>query len=96
MTRHTDQLEIDHSAPQEDFGALLQPNATEKTRTISCETGPANPRRFRWKALNGIRIFVTGNYFPVLRDVLTSIAGDSQRVMLGNQSISRLTNLLKC
>ncbi|RCN45055.1 hypothetical protein ANCCAN_08920, partial [Ancylostoma caninum] len=49
-----------------------------------------------FRALSGVRIFVTGNYFPVLRDVLTSIAGDSQRVMLGNQSITRLTNLLKC
>ncbi|CAJ0609641.1 unnamed protein product [Cylicocyclus nassatus] len=48
------------------------------------------------RAVAGIRVFVAGNYTPVLLDVLTSITGDSTRVLVGKKSIPQLVKLLQC
>ncbi|KJH41902.1 hypothetical protein DICVIV_12117 [Dictyocaulus viviparus] len=48
------------------------------------------------RKLPNIRVLVVGNYSPVVKKVLDDIAGDSNNVLLGNQSVQRLLNLLKC
>lgn len=43
-----------------------------------------------------IRVLVTGNYSPVVKEVLNSIAGDPLNVLLGSRSTQQLLNLLNC
>ncbi|KAE9412978.1 hypothetical protein Angca_005436, partial [Angiostrongylus cantonensis] len=50
----------------------------------------------RLRALSDIRVLVTGNYSPVVMEVLGDIAGDDEHILLGNPSIQRLLDLLKC
>ncbi|VDL69376.1 unnamed protein product [Nippostrongylus brasiliensis] len=44
----------------------------------------------------GVRVLVTGNYRPVVMEVLNSIAGHPGNVLLGNQSTQQLSSLLHC
>ncbi|KAJ1364816.1 hypothetical protein KIN20_024989 [Parelaphostrongylus tenuis] len=50
----------------------------------------------RLRALSDIRVLVTGNYSPVVKEVLGDIAGNDEHILFGNRSTQRLLDLLKC
>ncbi|KAK6009055.1 von Willebrand factor type A domain protein [Ostertagia ostertagi] len=50
----------------------------------------------RLRERSRVRVLVTGDYTPVVREVLNSIAGDPLNVFLGGRSTDQLVDLLNC
>ncbi|CAD6189100.1 unnamed protein product [Caenorhabditis auriculariae] len=48
------------------------------------------------RSIEGVETFATGQYFPVVRDVLLAIAGSSENVFFERKTIPRLIEKLSC